>query len=251
MEQINWPTGDETIQIVAKQTDTVLLSVSRGKDSLAMWLACKPFFKRIVPVHMQPLPGLGWCEDYLDYLEDKLGAEIIRVLNPNTIHDLNDLIYQTPESSAVVWAHNWPKHYWYQRAQSELKKQLKLPATAWSGFGIRVEDSQLRKFVLRKWGPISTERHEFKPVWDWKLTRVCQVIRDSGLKLPVDYRLMDRSWEDWDYKYMRLIEQYFPADYERIAKFFPLLEADFARHEFAQARREGRSGGPEPPGLSH
>jgi hypothetical protein len=239
MEEINWPTGDEVIQQIAKLTDTILLSISRGKDSLACWLACKPFFKRIVPVHMTALPGLGFVEDYLDYLGEKLGSEVVRVLNPNTIHDLRDLIYQTPQSSGIVWQHNenWPKHYWYKQAQAALKKQLGLPPTVWSGFGIRVGDSIMRKFSLKKWGPINHERHEFKPVWDWPLSRVVETVRRSGLKLAVDYQLMDRSWEEWDWKYMRVLKEHFPEDYARILKFFPLLEADYARHTFAHTRR--------------
>jgi len=48
----NWPTGLQVIKIVAQKTDTITLNISRGKESMAMWLACKPHFKKIVPVHL-------------------------------------------------------------------------------------------------------------------------------------------------------------------------------------------------------
>jgi hypothetical protein len=242
LDKVQWPTGDEVVQEIAKLTDTILLSISRGKDSLACWLACKPYFKRIIPVHMDTLPGLGMAEDYLDYLGDKMGAQVIRVLHPNAIFDLRHFRYQSPQSSLVLFNHDgaWPKNYWYGHAQAALKAQLGLPPSVWSGFGIRVEDSMMRKFVIQKHGPINFNKHEFKPVWDWKLTRVVETIRQSGIKLPVEYRFIPRSWESYDYKYMANIERYFPEDYQRILKFFPLSRADFARHHFARERAHGK-----------
>jgi hypothetical protein len=245
IQEINWPTGDETVAQVAKLTDTILLSLSRGKDSVAMWVACRPYFKRIVPIHMSYLPGLHFVEDYLDYLEDKLGSKIVRMMHNNTITALREFIYQPPERWPLLDAldSHWPRFYWFDKARVALKQQLDLPEHAWGGFGIRTEDSMLRGFVLNKYGPLNFERHEFKPIWDWPLARVLSTIRDAGIKLAVDYKFMDRSWENFDYKYLVNIERFFPEDFARIKKIFPMVEAEFARHEFAvQHRAVGLSG---------
>jgi 3'-phosphoadenosine 5'-phosphosulfate sulfotransferase (PAPS reductase)/FAD synthetase len=233
-----WPTGEETIRQVAKLTDIVMLSVSCGKDSLAMFLACRPHFKTIVPVHFVKLPGIGFTENYLDYLEDKMGSKIVRVLDPNTILYFQRLIFQSPESSSVIFDHPWPPHYWYRGVTQKVRADLKLPKSTWIGFGIRSQDSFLRAFVLKKHGPMAHGTREFKPVWDWTTAKCVEIIRKSGVKLPVDYTIFGRSWAGYDFKYISKIREYFPEDYARIKKFFPMVDAQMARYKFAEQRPE-------------
>ena len=52
--------------------DTILLAFSRGKDSIAAWLALRDskLFKRIIPVYLYLVPGLKFEEESLKYFED-------------------------------------------------------------------------------------------------------------------------------------------------------------------------------------
>lgn len=43
-------TGEQVIETIRQQTDTITLAFSCGKDSIGAWLALKPHFKRIAPV---------------------------------------------------------------------------------------------------------------------------------------------------------------------------------------------------------
>ena len=48
--------GMDVIRTIQDETDTVLMSFSRGKDSIAAWLTIRPYFKRIVPYHLWGVP---------------------------------------------------------------------------------------------------------------------------------------------------------------------------------------------------
>jgi len=200
------------------------------------------------------LPGITFVDDYLSYLESAMDTPIVRCIHPNTLGYFQSLIYQSPESSAVVWAHRdrWPPKYWFQGVSAKIRADLNLPANTWTGYGIRVCDSLMRRFVLQKYGPLDHAHLQFKPIWDWTLRQVTDIIAESGVKLPVDYRLFGRSWENYDEKYLRAIRQHFPADYQRIKKFFPMTSAQHARYYFAAQRaartKEARNGEQEEQG---
>ncbi len=55
---MDWPNGSETIAKMAARSPRVLLSFSRGKDSIAMWLAMRGHFEKIVPYYFYLVPGL-------------------------------------------------------------------------------------------------------------------------------------------------------------------------------------------------
>lgn len=48
--------GEQIVAEIVSKTDTVLLGMNCGKDSIAAWLAIKPHFRRIVPYHMHLVP---------------------------------------------------------------------------------------------------------------------------------------------------------------------------------------------------
>ena len=56
-------------------------------------------------------------------------------------------------------------------------------------------------------------------------------IRAAGLKLSPEYRLFGRSFDGLDYRFLRPIRDHYPADYDRIREFFPLVEAELHRYE--------------------
>lgn len=53
-------TPEQAIAHVRAQTDTVMLSFSAGKDSIAAWLALRDRFPKIIPVPV-PGPRFGVC----------------------------------------------------------------------------------------------------------------------------------------------------------------------------------------------
>ena len=68
------------------------------------------------------------------------------------------------------------------------------------------------------------------PIWDWLERSVYGVIKDAGIKLPIDYELFGRSFDGIDYRFLKPIYDNLPDDYEQILKWFPMAEMELIRH---------------------
>jgi hypothetical protein len=94
--------GDDLLAALRDVTgDTVLLSFSRGKDSLAAWLHLREHF-RIIPYHLEWIPGLSFVESSLAYYEDVFQTHIIRLPHPLFYQYLRDYAWQTPDQGITV-----------------------------------------------------------------------------------------------------------------------------------------------------
>ena len=71
--------SERCIERIAETTDTVILSFSAGKDSIAAWLAIRPYFKRIVPYFLYIVPDLEFVEQSVRYYEDFFETRIYRM----------------------------------------------------------------------------------------------------------------------------------------------------------------------------
>jgi len=107
---------------------------------------------------------------------------------------------------------------------------------AWVAVGTRAADSPIRLANIRRYGSANPKRRSFLPVYDWKIARLCEIIKAAGLKLPVDYRLFGRSFDGIDFRFLKPIKDNFPKDYQRILAWFPLAELEIKRREFAARR---------------
>ncbi len=89
--------GQDLLDFVkAERGDTLLLSFSRGKDSIAAWLYLRDHFT-IVPYYLYLVPGMSWEEESLTYYEEVFGQHIIRLPHPLFYKLLHDFVWQTPD----------------------------------------------------------------------------------------------------------------------------------------------------------
>ena len=89
----------------------------------------------------------------------------------------------------------------------------------------------MRRLAISKHGPITQKKLKFHAVWDYSVEEVRRVISESGIALPVDYKLFGRTFDGLDYRFLGPIIENFPDDYQRIKAFFPLVEAEIFRYE--------------------
>lgn len=227
--------GEEVIGKIRAQTDTILLAFSCGKDSIAAWLACRPHFRRIVPYYMYLIPDLEFVERSLHYYEEWFGCRIIRVPHPSLYRMLNNFVFQSPEHCAVIERVNLA-NFEYLDMQDAIREHLGLGLECFVASGVRAVDSPYRMIALKRYGAISERKRQFFPVWDWRKQQVVDAIRESGVKLPVDYRLFGRSFDGIDYRFVAPIRRHFPNDYRRIQQWFPLVDLEILRRQYAQTR---------------
>ena len=215
------------------QGDRLLLSFSGGKDSLAMWLFLRRLdvFAEVIPYFLYWLPGLSFVEQALAYYERVFGVHIVQLPHPLFYRLFGDAVYQLPQVTALVEALDLPE-YDYADVDNLLAAERGLPAHYFCAIGIRAADNIDRRNLIHQQGALGIKRrHYYYPIWDWTIDQVADEILTAGVKLPADYRYWGRTLAAYDYQYLKPLREHFPADYDRILEWFPMLEAEMFRYE--------------------
>jgi hypothetical protein len=228
-----WPEpSDDLIPVMQEHAgETLLLSFSMGKDSLAMWLYLREHF-RIIPYFLYWMPGLSFQERALDYYEEFFGCHIMRLPHPLLIQWLDNGLYMPPN----LWAYMYKQElvrYELSDVDDALALSLGLdrPYTA---LGFRRADNLDRRRLIQQLGavaPVDGKRRYYYAIWDWDIERVAGIINRNGVKLPDDYQYWGRTIAALRYQFLAPLKRHAPDDYARFLDWFPLLEAEFYRWE--------------------
>jgi hypothetical protein len=226
-------TGSQVIAEIRKQTDTILLAFSCGKDAIAAWLELRKHFTRIVPYYMYLVPDLEFVEKSLRYYESVFGCHIYRLPHPSLYRMLNRMLFQAPENCAII-ENAGLRAFSYHDAQQALRDDLDLPAECYVASGVRAADSPIRRLSIQQHGAINRKTQQFFPVWDWRKDQLISELRCAKICLPADYRVFGRSFDGVDYRFLAPMKHYFPDDYARVLRWFPLAEVELKRREYAE-----------------
>ncbi len=223
--------GDSLIELARQFTgDTILLSFSRGKDSVATWLYLRDKFN-VIPYYLYLIPGLSWEMDSLAYYEDYFKTKILRIPHPTFYDMLANYAYQTPERVPILTAMNLPS-YDFATVDAIIARRFGLDDFL-CAMGIRASDNLERRRLIHQMGVIGIgkKRRFFYPIWDWNVERVGSVIKRAGVKIPRDYILYGRTVVALNYRRLIVIREHFPDDYQKILQWFPLLDLEIFRYE--------------------
>ncbi len=216
---------------IAEQSNGVgIVSFSMGKDSLASALQMARYFDRLEYVFLYMVPNLEFQQKSLAYYEDKLGKRILRMPNPSLYAQIEANMYQPVHHLDTIWDMDlYPATY--DDIFAAAKEDLALPQDTWVGVGNRMADSLMRRTSILVSGADNPKRNQFFPVFDWSTRQVVDTITGAGWKLPVDYRIWGRSFDGFDYRFLRPLKDNFPDDYGRVKEFFPLVELELLRYD--------------------
>ena len=229
----NVPPSEAIIQTVAEKSGgQVVLAFSGGKDAVAAWIALKRAGVKVFPYFYYIHPHLEFVNRTIDYYEEKFGEKITRVPNSTVYRWWIDCTYATPEQVAPCMAASLPVFNAHD-LQAGVIQHLKLPATTFTALGVRAADSIFRRTMFTRSGAINHKNKKFYPVWDWTKEEVRVEIFKAKLKLPIDYWLFGRSFDGLDYRFIAPVKKHFPKDYERLREYYPFIECELKRAEFA------------------
>ena len=225
-------------QVASATGGVCFLGFSRGKDSIAAWLWLRTFFDRIIPFHLDAVPGLSFVERSLAYYESWFGVSIQRFVSGGLLRAIERMIYQLPGAENEIDSSGLVEYDTHDVVRF-LRREMNLPR-AWCAFGINASDSIDRRIYVNKYqGRIESHR-SFYPCFDWPKKQILEMVRKVGVKLPEDYLLNNRTFAGTpEYRYVAKMKELFPADYERVRLTFPLVDAVFARQAFKTMRLSG------------
>lgn len=231
----------EILKKLSNITDTIILSFSCSKDSIAMWLECKKYFKNIVPYFYYLVPELSFVDKEIRYYENYFETKIYSFPHPNTIKMLCNGVYNHPDSREYLMNDCilLTYQYDYMLMQQIIRESLKLHDDIPVAIGIRASDTLWRRLNIKKHGCYRPTKKVFYPIFDMNQKELIELIRTNNLKLPPDYFMFHRSLNSISWLHSNAIKKYYPDDFEKLKAFFPLIEADIKRGEFRKKYLKG------------
>ena len=240
----NYLKGIDLLNLATKtRGNKMLLSFSRGKDSLAMWLYLREHDVEIVPYTMYVVPDLGYQERALQYYEKYFDTKIYRLPHPHFYYLLQNGKYMPPNQVGVmnsittmVVARDYNMTFIDEVVAYDSGLIDPLP---WYAMGMRRADNLPRMRLIEQSGVMgsfdddSDSRRFFYPIWDWKISDICDILLRYDIKLPVDYELFGWRGTTETISYRRLIQvkNRYPEDFEKMLHWFPLLDSQMFRYE--------------------
>jgi hypothetical protein len=226
------PSSLELLEDLAAEGKPVLLAFSRGKDSISAWLAMRDAGIEVVPYFLYHIPGMSFVDESLAYFEDFFDTKIHRYPHPAMFRWLNTFTFQAPHRLAIIEAASLPMPS-YEDVANLVREDLNLPG-AWNAGGVRAADSPNRRMAMTTHGPRRDDIRKISIVWDWKIRHVREILARHQVQLPVDYEMFGRSWDGLDLRFTEPLRERFPADYELIRQWFPLVELEALRARYTR-----------------
>jgi hypothetical protein len=241
-----WPTSAVVREEIRASEAPIILSFSRGKDSLGAWLGLLDAGvapERIHPVYYYRIPGMRFTGEYLDYCEQVFGRPIMRMPHPSLYRMWANGVFQPPGRTGLIMASSAEVEITYQMIEAEIRADKKLPVDTMVATGVRAADSIARRTYLKKSGPTSHGKQRIAVIWDWTVKEVYDRIAAEGIKLPPDYEWFarinprtgrpiknsGRTFDGVAHQFLEPLRRYAPDDYERVMFWFPLAEVDTIR----------------------
>lgn len=210
----------DPIKTQSRITDTVLVAFSGGKDSVVTLDLCCRYFKRVIPFFMYIVAGLEFQEQLLDWYERRYGLEIVRLPHFEVSNFMRYGTFREYDFSVPIISIT--DIYAYMRATTD---------GIWIAAGERINDSIVRRAMIKHSGTIDRNRGRFYPVAYWTKRNVLDYIKTKKLKLGVDSKKLGFSFKSLDGHELAMVKQEFPSDYERILRMYPFAEAAVRRFE--------------------
>lgn len=208
----------DPIKTQAKIDDTVLVAFSGGKDSIVTLDLCNKYFKKVIPFFLYIVPELEFQERTLRWYEEKYETEIIRMPHFEVSNFMRYGSFREPDSNVPIVSIT--DEYNFLRLQT---------GATWVAAGERINDSIIRRAMIKNSGSIDRKRARFYPIAYWTKREVLGYIKHHRLKLPTDSKGLGFSFKSLDGKELAFVKKRYPKDYEKIESLYPYCGAAVER----------------------
>lgn len=191
----------DTIKAQSQITDSVIVAFSGGKESVCVMDLCHRYFKNVRAFFMYICPNLSFQERTLEWYEKKYQQEIIRIPHMDVSEFFHYGSFRKADYSFPIVSIN--DIYRYVRLETNIW---------WIAAGERIDDSIVRRAMMKKSGSIDVQRGRLYPVSMWKKKEILDYIKFHNLYLGQDSRKMGFSFKSLWGKELLMLKQYFPDD---------------------------------------
>lgn len=210
----------QVISEIKKDSDSAIILFSGGKDSIVLLDICAKEFKRIVPIYMYFVPGMGHIEKKMRQFEKIYNIEVLHLPHWAVSHYHANSYMQVGLNDNAA---KMPK----LRVKDIENLARKKTGIEWVFDGIRVADSMARRMRLKTYrlNAICDESKRAHPLSQWSKADILAYIKKNRLPAPLDYGGKMVSGVDITKDSLQTIKDKWPEDYRKIINAFPLADS--------------------------
>lgn len=169
---------------------------------------------------MYQVRGLSFQESILRYYEDKYGIPIHRIPHFELSQWLRYGLFRSYDFECPIVSVK--ETYDYMRENTDIW---------WIAAGERIADSVWRRAMIKSSGTIDTKRGRFFPIAEWNKENIKSYIRQNKLRVGIESEKLGFSFRSFMGKDLIKIQKFFPSDYEKIKRWFPLVDVSIINYK--------------------
>ena len=211
----------KSIDAIRAKSDSAILFLSLGKDSLVLLDLIYPRFKKVVCVFMYFVKDLEHINRWIGWVKAKYPAiEFVQVPHWNLTYILRGGLYCVPN----------PKVKLLKLADVVKAMQLKY-GIQYAFLGMKKADGMNRRLMLNGYQANDYENNGLVyPLAEWNQRDILAYMKQNGLPEPIRYSLKASSGVGFNLDCFLWLEKNFPQDLQRIYKVFPMAERILWEH---------------------
>ena len=211
----------KSIDAIRAKSDSAVLFLSLGKDSLVLLDLIYPRFKKVVCVFMYFVKDLEHIKRWIGWVKAKYPAiEFVQVPHWNLTYILRSGLYCVPN----------PKVKLLKLADVVKAMQLKY-GIQYAFLGMKKADGMNRRLMLNGYQANDYENNGLVyPLAEWNQRDILAYMKQNGLPEPIRYSLKASSGVGFNLDCFLWLEKNFPQDLEKIYRCFPMAERILWEH---------------------
>lgn len=211
----------KSIDAIRAKSDSAILFLSLGKDSLVLLDLIYPRFKKVVCVFMYFVKDLEHINRWIGWVKAKYPAiEFVQVPHWNLTYILRGGLYCVPN----------PKVKLLKLADVVKAMQLRY-GIQYAFLGMKNADGMNRRLMLNGYQANDYENNGLVyPLAEWNQRDILAYMKQNGLPEPIRYSLKASSGVGFNLDCFLWLEKNFPQDLQRIYKVFPMAERILWEH---------------------
>ncbi len=218
----------DAVRYASTVTQSVIVGVSLGKDSVCMLDLCCKSFRHVYPFFMYFVKGLKFQENYIRYLEKRYGVEILRLP-----HWMLGTCYAGGLYRDQNFITDTCPNIGIKDVELYLEGEL---GCGWFAYGQMMCESIERNAMIKSVGQVDEVNCRIYPLAEWCPSKVKAYLAQHQIQLSPEYRYAKRSIGDLRPENLLILKEHFPDDYETVKRIFPYVEAKEKQLEFERAR---------------
>lgn len=205
----------KSIDAIRQRSDSALLFLSLGKDSIVLLDLIYPRFKRIVCVFMYFVKDLDHINRWVGWVKARYPrVELVQVPHWNLTYILRGGLYCVPNPNVKL----------LKLTDIVNTMQLKY-GIGYAFLGMKKADSMNRRLMLKEYEANNYENNGMVyPLADWTQKDILAYMKQHGLPEPVRYSLKASSGVGFNLDCFLWLEKNYPQDLKKIYRVFPMSE---------------------------